>query len=362
MWPDRRILDLFKIEHPILLGPMASAVDFNLAVAVAEGGGLGAIPCAMLTADQLREQLGNFRAATKAPVNVNFFCHTPPQLNNAREVRWRERLTPYYKELGIDPAAPVPTSNRAPFDEAFCVVIEEVKPEIVSFHFGLPPTPLYARVKRAGCLVLSSATTVAEARWLEGQGVDAVIAQGYEAGGHRGMFLTDNLATQVGTFALVPQVVDAVKVPVIAAGSVADARGIVAAFALGAAAVQLGTAYLHCPESKISALHRAALRSACDDGTAVTNLMTGRPARGLVTRIMREIGPISDDAPQFPLAGGALAPLRAKAESQGSGDFSPMWSGEAAALGRAMPATELTRTLAAEALALFERIGNTTRA
>ena len=356
MWPDRRILDLFKIEHPILLGPMASAVDERLAIAVAQGGGLGAIPCAMLTADQLCEQLGKFRAATKAPVNVNFFCHTPPQLNNAREVRWRERLKPYYEELGIDPAAPVPTSNRAPFDDAFCAVIEDLRPEIVSFHFGLPPAPLYSRVKRAGCLVLSSATTVAEARWLEEHGVDAVIAQGYEAGGHRGMFLTDNLATQVGTFALVPQVVDAVKVPVIAAGSVADARGIVAAFALGAAAVQLGTAYLHCPESKITPMHRAALRTARDDGTAVTNLMTGRPARGLVNRVMREIGPISDIAPEFPLAGGALAPLRAKAEAQGSGDFSPMWSGEAAALGRVMPAAELTRTLAAEALAHLARL------
>jgi nitronate monooxygenase len=357
MWPDRRILDLFKIEHPILLGPMASAVDFVLATAVAQGGGLGAIPCAMLDAEQLREQLEKFRAATKAPVNVNFFCHTPPVLNNAREVRWRERLKPYYEELGIDPAAPVPSSNRAPFDDAFCAVIEDLKPEIVSFHFGLPPAPLYARVKQAGCLVLSSATTVAEARWLEARGVDAVIAQGYEAGGHRGMFLTDNLATQVGTFALVPQVVDAVKVPVIAAGSVADARGIVAAFALGAAGVQLGTAYLHCPESKVTTLHRAALRAGRDDGTACTNLMTGRPARGFVNRVMREIGPIADVAPEFPLAGGALAPLRAKAEAQGSGDFSPMWSGAAAALGRAMPATELTRTLAAEALAQLARLG-----
>jgi nitronate monooxygenase len=357
MWPDRRILDLLKIEHPILLGPMASAVDFVLATAVAQGGGLGAIPCAMFTAEQLRQQLGKFRAGTQAPVNVNFFCHTPPVLNNAREVRWRERLKPYYEELGIDPAAPVPSSNRAPFDDAFCAVIEDLKPEIVSFHFGLPPAPLYARVKQAGCLVLSSATTVAEACWLEAHGVDAVIAQGYEAGGHRGMFLTDNLATQVGTFALVPQVVDAVKVPVIAAGSVADARGIVAAFALGAAAVQLGTAYLHCPEAKITALHRAALRAARDDGTACTNLMTGRPARGFVNRVMREIGPISDVAPEFPLAGGALAPLRAKAEAQGSGDFSPMWSGEAAALGRAMPAAELTRTLAAEALAQLARLG-----
>ena len=358
MWSDRRIIDLFKIEHPILLGPMASAVDIPLAVAVAKGGGLGAIPCAMLTAEQLREKLGKYRSATRAPVNVNFFCHTPPVPNNAREVRWRERLKAYYEELSIDPAAPVPSSNRAPFDEAFCEVVQELKPEIVSFHFGLPPDPLYNRVKQAGCLVMSSATTVAEARWLQEKGVDAIIAQGFEAGGHRGMFLTDNLATQVGTFALVPQVVDAVKVPVIAAGSVADARGIVAAFALGASGVQLGTAYLHCPESKITPMHRVALRNAADDATAVTNLHTGRPARGLVNRLMREVGPMSDIAPEFPLAGGALAPLRAKAETAGSTDFSPMWSGEAAVLGRPLPATELTRTLASEALALFDRIGS----
>src|SRR5436190_20311664 len=294
MWPDRRILDLFRIEHPILLGPMASAVDDKLAIAVAQGGGLGAIPCAMLTAEQLREQLGKYRAATKAPVNVNFFCHTPPVPNNAREVRWRERLKPYYEEFGIDPAAPVPSSNRAPFDDAFCAVIEELKPEIVSFHFGLPPAPLYARVRRTDCLVISSATTVAEARWLESQGVDAVIAQGVEAGGHRGMFLTDNLAAQVGTFALVPQVVDAVKVPVIAAGAIADARGIVAAFALGASAVQIGTAYLRCPEAKTSAVHREALAAARDNDTALTNVITGRSARGIVNRLIREQGPIAE--------------------------------------------------------------------
>ncbi len=355
MWTNRRLLDLLPIEHPILLAPMAGAMDWQLAAAVAEGGGLGSIPCAMLTAAQLREQLARFRERTKAPINVNFFCHTPPELNNAREARWRERLKPYYEELGIDPSAPVPSSNRAPFDEAFAEVVEETKPEVVSFHFGLPAPPLLERVKAAGSLILSSATTAAEARWLEARGVDAVIAQGYEAGGHRGMFLTEDIAAQVGTFALVPQVVDAVKVPVIAAGAVSDARGIVAAFALGASGVQVGSAFLHCPESKISAPHRAALRAAHDDGTALTNLMTGRPARGFYNRLMREIGPVSEVAPAFPLAAGALAPLRAKAEGQGSGDFSPMWAGQAAALGRPIPAAELTRNLAAEALARMGR-------
>jgi nitronate monooxygenase len=306
---------------------MAGAMDVELAVAVAQAGALGSLPCAMLDHAKARAQLAAFRARTGAKVNLNFFCHTPPELNNAREVRWRERLAPYYRELGIDPAAPVPTSMRQPFDADFCTVVEETKPGVVSFHFGLPEESLLKRVRVAGCLVLASATTVAEARWLEARGVDAIVAQGYEAGGHRGMFLSDDLAAQVGTFALIPQVVDAVRVPVIAAGGITDARGIAAACALGAAGVQIGTAFLFTPEAMISPPHRAALREARDDGTAVTNLMTGRPARGLVNRVMREIGPISDVAPAFPLAAGALAPLRSKAEVQGLGDFTPMWAG-----------------------------------
>jgi nitronate monooxygenase len=357
MWPNRRLLELFRIEHPIVLAPMAGAMDAALAIAVAKGGGLASLPAALLKADQLREQVATFRAAAgDAPLNLTFFAHTPPVPNNAREHAWREKLKPYYVELGIDPNAPVPASNRAPFDEAFCAVVEEVRPAAVSFHFGLPGTALVTRVKAAGCLVLGAATTVAEAVWLEQRGCDVIIAQGYEAGGHRGLFLTDDLAAQVGTFSLVPQVADAVRVPVIAAGGIADARGIVAALALGAAAVQIGTAYLACPESKILPLHRAALKTARDDGTAVTNVMTGRPARGLVNRLMRELGPISDAAPAFPLAGGALAPLHAKAQAQGSGEFSSMWAGQSAALAREMPATDLTRSLAAEAQALMRTL------
>ena len=358
MWPDRRLIELFRIELPIVQAPVAGAMNWELAAEVAAAGGLGSLPCAMLNPEQVRSEMGKIRARTKNPINLNFFCHTPPVPNNAREARWRDRLAPYYRELAVDPAAPIPSSNRTAFDAVMCDVVEETKPDVVSFHFGLPAEPLLGRLKAAGFPVMSSATTAAEARWLEERGVAAVIAQGYEAGGHRGMFLSDDLAAQVGTFALIPQVVDAVKVPVIAAGGVTDARGIAAAFALGAAGVQMGTAYLWCPEAKISAPHRAALRSARDDGTAVTNLMTGRPARGFVNRVMRDIGPISDVAPEFPLAAGALAPLRAKAEAQGSGDFSPLWAGQAASLGRALPAGELTRKLAADALARLREMGS----
>ena len=347
-WPDRRLIDKLQIEHPIVLAPMAGAMDHNLAVEVAEAGGLASLPCAMLDAAQVRDEVTKFRARTSKPLNLNFFCHAPPELNNAREAAWRERLAPYYHEWKINPAGPVPDSNRRPFDAAFCDLVTELKPEVVSFHFGLPEPALFERVKRDGIITFSSATTVAEARWLEQRGVDAIIAQGCEAGGHRGMFLTNDVVSQAGTFALVPQIADAVGIPVIAAGGVTDARGIAAAFMLGAAGAQIGTAYLLCPESKISAPHRAALNSARDDGTALTNLMTGRPARGLYNRLMRDFGPIAE-APAFPLAAGALAPLRAKAEAAGSGDFSPLWSGQAAALGVEMPAGELTRKLAAEA-------------
>ncbi len=356
-WPDRRVTDLFGIEHPIVLAPMAGAMDFELAAEAAEGGALGSLPSAMLAPDTLRHQVTEYRKRTSRPLNLNFFCHRPPVPSNAREAAWRARLKPYYEEFGIDPGAPVPSSNRAPFDAAFCEIVEELRPQVVSFHFGLPDAGLLRRVKDAGCKVLSSATTVAEARQLEAQGVDAVIAQGSEAGGHRGMFLTSDVSGQPGTFALVPQVADAVKVPVIAAGGVSDARGIAAALMLGAAGVQVGSAYLHCPESRIAAPHRAALAQVRDDATAITNLMTGRPARGIVNRLMREIGPLNAIAPEFPLAGGAIAPLRARAEAAGSGDFSPMWAGQAAGLGRAVPARELTRRLAAEAQRLLAGSG-----
>ncbi|MBB6466292.1 nitronate monooxygenase [Aminobacter lissarensis] len=353
MWPDRRILDLLGLELPILQAPMAGPVDSEMVIAVSEAGGLGGLPCALMSPDRARTELGIIRQRTSRPINVNFFCHKPPQEALEREAAWKKRLEPYYIELGLDPKAPVPHSARAPFDDAFCDIVEEFRPEVVSFHFGLPDAALLDRVKATGAKVLSSATTADEAVWLEARGCDAIIAQGAEAGGHRGIFLTDGVANQPGTFALVPQVVDAVKVPVIATGGIADARGIVAAFVLGASAVQVGTAYLFCPEAKVAAPHKAALRSAKDDHTALTNLFTGRPARGIVNRIMREVGPLSQDAPAFPLAGGALAPLRAASEPKGSGDFMSLWSGQAARLGRDMPAAELTRALAEETQALL---------
>ena len=357
MWPSRRLLDLLQIEHPIIQAPMAGSTDGDIVAAVSEAGGLGCLPCAMLNAEKLREEVAKIRARTKKPIGVNFFCHIAPVPNNAREAAWRERLAPYYREFGIDPAAPVPFSNRAPFDAALLEVVLETRPEAVSFHFGLPPAPLYDKLKAEGFVVISSATTVAEARWLAERNVDAIIAQGFEAGGHRGMFLTENVGAQVGTLALVPQVRDAATVPVIAAGGIADARGIAAAFALGADGVQIGSAYLRCPESKVTAPARTALAQAHDDSTFITNVMTGRPARGVPNRMMREVGPISPDAPAFPHAATALGPLKAAAEKLGKVDFTNLWAGQAVRMGREMPAAELTRSLAGAALARLGALG-----
>ena len=345
-WPDTRILDLLGIELPIIQAPMAGATTAAMVIAAIKGGALGSLPCAMLTFEQVRQEVLSIRQASQGPLNLNFFCHQPPAPDAAREAAWKRALEPYYRELGVDFNAPTPVSNRAPFDEAGCALIEELRPEVVSFHFGLPPKPLLDRVKATGAKVLSSATTVAEAIWLEQHGCDAIIAMGYEAGGHRGMFLSDDLNTQVGTLALVPQIADAVSVPVIAAGGIGDGRGLAAALMLGASAAQVGTAYLFTPEAKVSPSHHQALRTAKDSDTALTNLFTGRPARGIVNRVMRELGPINAKAPAFPLAGGALMPLRAKDEA----DFANLWSGQALGLGRDLSSAELTRRLAEQAL------------
>jgi nitronate monooxygenase len=356
MWPYRRLPALFKTEFPIVLAPMAGIMDADLVIAAAQGGALGSLPCALLSVEKAREQVNIIRQRVSAPVNMNFFCHKPVDADPQREAGWKRRLAPYYQELGLDPAAPVNAANRAPFDAAMCALVEELKPEVVSFHFGLPDQALLTRVKGAGCTVIASATIVREAIWLEENGADAIIAQGAEAGGHRGMFLTENIHEQPGTFALVPQVVDAVKVPVIAAGGIADGRGIAAAFALGAAGVQIGTAYLRCPESKVTAPARTSLAQARDDTTVITNVMTGRPARGVANRVMREVGPISPDAPAFPHAATALGPLKAASEKVGKVDFTNLWAGQAVRLGREMPAADLTRALAGAALARLSRM------
>jgi nitronate monooxygenase len=341
------LVRLLGIELPIIQAPMAGVQGSALALAVSSAGGLGSLPCAMLSLDAVRNEL-SATSQTARPFNVNFFCHTAPAFDAEREAIWKAALSPYYRAFGIDPESIPAGPGRAPFDAEAAELLSEFKPAVVSFHFGLPSPELLTRVKKAGSKILSSATTVDEAVWLEAHGADAIIAQGVEAGGHRGMFLSDDLTTQVGTLALVPQIVQKVRVPVIAAGGIADSKGVAAAMMLGAAGVQVGTAYLLCAEATTTALHRAALKSEAARHTAMTNVFTGRPARGIVNRVMRELGPISTAVPAFPLAASAIAPLRAHAESRGSDDFSPLWSGQNNSGCKEISAADLTRELAAD--------------
>lgn len=338
-WLDRRIIDLLHIEHPIIQAPMAGANDSRLAIAVANVGGLGSIPCATFSPEKIEQEVKMFRAASSSPLNLNFFAHKMPVRDDKKENEWKESLRAYYDELGVPFETTVPSVNRAPFDEGLCSLVEKLRPEVVSFHFGLPVPDLVHRVKATGATIISSATTVEEAMWLEKNGCDAIIATGFEAGGHRGMFLTEDLLTQVGTISLVSQIVDRVSVPVIAAGGIGDARGIAAAMTLGASGVQLGTAYLFTPEAITSPAHYQALRTRNSSQTAVTNIFTGRPARGIVNRVMKEMGPMTPLAPPFPLAGGALAPLREACPEE----FSSLWAGQGFPLGIELPAAELTR-------------------
>jgi nitronate monooxygenase len=352
---DDALTTRLGIELPIVQAPMAGSGGVALAVAVARVGGLGSLPAAMLTSEQLADQIDEFRQAVDASLNVNFFCHVAPEVSRDRLDAWSASLSRFDAELGVDRTHDSPAPQRHPFDDNMCRVVERCRPEVVSFHFGLPATELVDRVRATGALVISSATTVAEAVWLERHGCDVVIAQGAEAGGHRGMFLTTDVATQPGAMALVPRVVDAVAVPVIAAGGIADGRSVAAALVLGAAAVQLGTAYLLCPEALTSPVHRRALAERSVDDTVLTNVFTGRAARGRRNRLVNELGPMSADAPAFPTARASVAPLRAAAEAIGSGDFSPLWSGQAGVTTSDVPAGELTRDLMADARRVLAR-------
>ena len=345
----KTLRELFGIHLPIVQAPMAGVQGSALAVAVSNAGGLGSLPCAMLSPEGLRKELAGMTAQTSGPFNVNFFCHTPPQPNLERDAAWRNLLAPYYKEFGVDTLSIPEGPGRAPFSHEMADVLAEFRPAVVSFHFGLPRPDLLQRVRSWGAIVLSSATTVEEARWLAANGADAIIAQGLEAGGHRGHFLSGDLTRQMGTFALIPQIVREVKVPVIAAGGIVDSRCVAGAIALGAAGVQVGTAYLLCPEATTSPVHRAALKSDLSRHTALTNLFSGGVARGIINRVMRELGPMSPFAPEFPLAGLAMAPLRAKAEAASVGDFSPLWCGQNSTGCSETPAAELTQRLAAGA-------------
>ena len=348
MWPDNNFLDLVGVDLPIIQAPMAGSSSMEMALAVSRVGGLGSLACATMDTAKLRETLTVASQATSKPINVNFFAHDAPLPQPEQDARWLEILSPYFDEMGVQPPE-LTTGLIEPFDDARCDVIEAISPGVVSFHFGLPSVELVGRIKATGAKILSTATTVDEAVWLEGNGCDAVIAQGFEAGGHRGMFLTKDPLTQIGTMALVPQIADAVKVPVIAAGGIADGRGIAAAFALGASCVQIGTAYLFTKEATIGEVYKNALHTAKSGHTALTNVFSGRPARCLMNRMMRELGPFRKDSATFPKGINAMAALKNAGELADLRDFSAHYCGQSAALGYETTAAQLTQDVALDA-------------
>jgi len=346
MWPRTDFLELLGITHPIVQAPMSGFTPPALVTAVCNAGGLDSLGCVGQPPDLLREQVATVRQATNRPFNLNFFVHRSPQINPEATARVRARLAPYFDEYGLG-AVPEPTEPLSAFDAEQLDLVLELGPRVVSFHFGLPESTAVRRLKGAGCIILSSATTVAEARWLEANGADVIIAQGFEAGGHRGSFSGSAGAGMVGTMALVPQIVDAVHLPVIAAGGIADGRGIAAAFALGASGVQIGTAFLGCPEAAVSPLHRARLRAAADDGTELTRVFTGRPARAMRNRFVTEM---ADTEPlDFPLQASLVGPLGRLPNEEARAAFTPVWAGQAAPLARDLPANRLIEQLVAEA-------------
>lgn len=344
------LTDIIPVNIPIIQAPMAGVQGSSLTIAVCRAGGLGSLPCAMLTPETLVKELQCISEATDRPYNVNFFCHSMPSSNANVEQRWQERLKPFYDELGVCQAGAATGASRRPFDAETLALLKDFRPAVVSFHFGLPNDALLNELRSWGVTILSSATTLEEAVWLEQRGVDAIIAQGLEAGGHRGMFLNDDLTSQIGLSALLPQLLESINTPVIAAGGIASPAGVKAALSMGAAGVQVGTAYLLCHEAETSALHRQILKSSAATNTALTNVFSGRPARGIVNRIMRELGPFCADAPAFPLAAAALAPLRSAAERQGCADFSPLWAGQNTFGCKEVSATALTHWLSNDLL------------
>ncbi|MEM7426431.1 MAG: nitronate monooxygenase [Pseudomonadota bacterium] len=352
MWPTTALMDLLGIDVPIIQAPMAGSTTPELAAAVSNAGGLGSLGCAFMSPERTGEELAKTMMATNRSINANFFVHEPPADKPDRNAKMAELMRPYLDEFGIEDVPPFEATNF-PFDEDMLQVMLELRPRVVSFHFGLPAQHMVQALKEAGVIVLSSATTVREARALEEGGCDAVIAQGWEAGGHRGTFASTMDAARVGTFALVPQIVDAVSIPVIAAGGIADGRGIAAAFALGASGVQPGTAFLTTEEAATTAVHRKALLEAEDEDTRLTRAFSGRPARGITNRYLEQMAPFDEELPDFPILNTVTGPLRKASTQAGSPDFVALWSGQAMSLNRTMPAKDLMDTMVEEARAAF---------
>jgi len=346
MWPDKRLCELLQIEHPIIQAPMAGSSTIAMAAAAANAGCMGSHGCAMMTPEVYKDTFDQTRTLTNGALNMNFFCHKAPDIDVQKATFAQEKLTPFYDEFGLGDVPEVKPTHF-PFGETMMEAVLASRPNVVSFHFGLPPQQIIERFKKEGLIILSSATTQAEAKDLERRGVDAIIAQGWEAGGHHGFYLKDNTAS-IGTMALVPQLVDVVDVPVIAAGGIADGRGIAAALALGAAGVQIGTAFLTTDESGVPAPHRASLLASDGSNTNLTKVFSGRPARGIQNRYMDEMAAVENELPDFPLMNTLTGSLRKASAAANKPDFASQWSGQGVALNREGSVGDLIERLVEE--------------
>ena len=352
MWPKKHLISLLGNKHPIIQAPMAGSTTVELVAAVSNAGGIGSMGYSETPTEQIMEDAVKIRKLTDKPFNLNFFAHDVPANDPEVVEATRQRLRPFYSKAGLSEIPRDASKPLLTFTDERLEMLLEIKPPLVSFHFGLPKGDAIKALKEAGCRILCSATTTAEAIALEQSGVDIVVAQGWEAGGHRGSFAVNHEDHGVGTMALVPQIVDAVKIPVVAAGGIADGRGIAAAFMLGACGVQMGTAFLSCPEANVPDVHLQAIRNAKDDDTRLTKAFSGRPARARKNNYIESIADHRLPLPDFPTMYSLSEPLRQASDE--ALDFRFLLYGQAAALNREMPAAELVQTLADEARKLFQ--------
>jgi len=358
MWPTSQLTDILGITYPIIQAPMAIVTTPALAAAVAKAGGLGGFGCAVLSGDEIIQQVTEYRALTNNahPIHLNFFTHNRPERDPGREQYARELVKPFYDGFGFADV-PEPVEPFLPFGDETLDAVLAAKAEVVSFHFGLPAQRYVDKLRQERTLIMGCATTVGEAKVLAERGVDVICAQGWEAGGHRGTFDAPYAGGSVGTLALVPQIVDAVEIPVTAAGGICDGRGIAAALALGASGVQIGTAFLRCPESNVTDPHRAALRTARDEDTRLTRAFSGGLARGLRNSYLDALAPHDDALPPFPLMNPLSKPLRAASADADVPDCLPLWAGQGAPMTRDAGAGALVAALVSETEAILSRLG-----
>lgn len=330
MFSNNKLAKILGTQYPVIQAPMAGASTPLMAAAAANSGCVGSLGCAMMSPQIYNQNFDACRAQSDGVFNMNFFCHAPHNDDLDKAKMAIQKLTSFYKELGLGDVPQVKPTHF-PFGEEMLEAVLKSRPQIVSFHFGLPPSHIVNALKSAGSLILSSATTREEAIDLEKRGADIIVAQGWEAGGHQGYYLRSE-SSKIGLMSLLPQVVDSVSVPVIAAGGIGDGRGVAGALMLGASGVQLGTSFLTCIESEIAGVYKEALMKANGEDTEMTRAFSGRPARGITNKYIDLMRALDNDLPDFPLMNTLTGPLKGASAKQGNADFMSLWAGQSVGL------------------------------